>query len=73
MADTPTPAQPGLVNADTVSTVLRYILKSAGAAVVTHGYLSSTQWEQAAGALASLGALVWGIYSAHQDAKAKSA
>ena len=73
MADTPTPAQPGLVNADTVSTVVRAVFKFGGGYIIHAGFTDSSNWEKLTGAVVGLTGILWGIYSAHQDAKAKAA
>jgi hypothetical protein len=62
-----------IVNADTVQSAARYVAKTLAGAAVAHGLIKGDLQESLIAAIVSVAGLAWGIYSAHQAAKSKSA
>ncbi len=48
--------------------IVRHILTSAGGAIVAHGYISTTGWEQVVGGLVAVVGAVWSVLQKRNQA-----
>ena len=58
------------VNSTVLNSVMRYVFDKAGVAIIAHGYLNGSEWEQLSGIVISLAICVFSIVSAHTKHKA---
>lgn len=64
------------MNQDTIATVIRALLKIGGTYLLAKGFKTESSSIDTlltdGGAIAALSGFIWGLYSAHKDAKLKS-